>query len=283
MPSSSLHEALVELFRHRPVLAAELLVDSLAVPLPAWTEARLASADLTDPAPTEYRADAVVTLTAADVPVLAVVVEVQVGRDPVKRWSWPVYLATLRARLRCPVALLVVCAETATARWCATPIEMGHPGWLLRPLVVAPDQVPVVTDVEQAAQSPELAVLSALAHGGHADQEQIFQAMLSGLRSLDQDHANLYADVVLAGLPETARRSLEAMMNLATYEYQSDYARRYVSQGEADALLTVLAARGIEVPADARDKITGCTDVDQLRTWLRRAVTATSLAELFAE
>ncbi|WP_188191166.1 hypothetical protein [Nonomuraea sp. SYSU D8015] len=40
------------------------------------------------------------------VPVSAVVLEVQRQYDEDKRWSWPVYLATLRARHKCPVLLL---------------------------------------------------------------------------------------------------------------------------------------------------------------------------------
>jgi hypothetical protein len=43
----------------------------------------------------------------------------------------------------------------------------------------------------------------------------------------------------------------------------------------------VLSARGVEVPDDARERITGCTDVDQLDTWLGRAATATSVHDLF--
>jgi hypothetical protein len=73
-------------------------------------------------------------------------------------------------------------------------------------------------------------------------------------------------------------------MDLATYEYQSEYARRYFfegrAEGEADALLTVLSARGIDVPDDARARIAGCTDVQQLQTWIRRASTATSIHEV---
>jgi hypothetical protein len=130
MPST-LHEALIEMFRNRPSLAAELLGGALGVDLPAYHVARLESGDLPDLTPTEYRADVVVALTNAETPVLAVVVEVQLGRDKGKRWSWPVYLATLRARLRCPAVLLVVCADNATAAWCAVPIELGHPGWTL--------------------------------------------------------------------------------------------------------------------------------------------------------
>ena len=51
------------------------------------------------------------------------------------------------------------------------------------------------------------------------------------------------------------------------YEYQSDFAKKYVAQGraegrvegrvegEAQALLTVLQARGIAVPDTARERI----------------------------
>jgi len=42
----------------------------------------------------------------------------------------------------------------------------GHPGWAFVPVVLGPDSVPVVTEPDRARQDPELAVLSALAHGG---------------------------------------------------------------------------------------------------------------------
>ncbi|MBI4701227.1 MAG: hypothetical protein HY744_08730, partial [Deltaproteobacteria bacterium] len=158
-----LHEALVALFRNRPALAPELLGQVLGVKLPAYTELRLEPADLTDLKPAEYRADLVVLLLEGK-PVLGIVVEVQLAPDEDKRLTWPLYLAGLRARLRCPVCLLVVAPRRAVARWCARPIALGHPGFVLRPLVLGPDAVPLVTAVEQAAAAPELAVLSALAH-----------------------------------------------------------------------------------------------------------------------
>jgi hypothetical protein len=73
-------EALIEMFRHRPSLAAELLADALGFDLPAYQQARVEPGGFTDLTPTEYRADAVVVLTVADVPVLAVVVETRTGR-----------------------------------------------------------------------------------------------------------------------------------------------------------------------------------------------------------
>lgn len=113
-------------------------------------------------------------------------------------------------------------------------------------------------------------------------------ALLEALRSVDEQHATLYHDLVLAALPVVARQHLETLMT-TTYEYQSDFARKYVSQGraegraegEAAALLTVLAARGVDVPDEARARITACTELDQLETWIRRAATADSVADLF--
>lgn len=113
MPSP-LHEALLLLFRNRPALAPELLREALHFEPPPYSEARIDSADLTEIQPTEYRADLVVLLLRG-VPVLGIVVEVQLARDDRKRFAWPVHVATLRARLECPVCLLVVTAAAQLA------------------------------------------------------------------------------------------------------------------------------------------------------------------------
>lgn len=55
MPSMA-HEILVDLFKNRPSLAAEILADVLNVSLPDYTEARVVSADLSEIQPAEYRA-----------------------------------------------------------------------------------------------------------------------------------------------------------------------------------------------------------------------------------
>lgn len=288
MPSH-LHEGFVELFRHSPRLAADLLTQAVGVPVPAFDAARLESCDLPELAPTEYRADGVVVLTNASTALLGVVIEVQLRPDQRKRWSWPNYLTALRARLRCPTMLLVVCPDQATASWCAAPIDLGQPGFTLTPLVTGPEQIPVVTDVGQARTSPGLAVLSAIAHGAGAHADAVFRALFTALETVDADHATLYTDVVLASLPKPAREHLEDLMPIGTYEYQSDYARRYYGQGKAEgkaeglvnAVLDVLMTRGIDVPDADRARITECTDVHQLETWHRRAITAQSVHDLF--
>lgn len=61
MPSH-LHEVLIDMFRNRPSLAADLLAGPLGVDVPTFQKAHLSACDVTDIAPTEYRADTVVTL-----------------------------------------------------------------------------------------------------------------------------------------------------------------------------------------------------------------------------
>ena len=170
MPSQ-VHEALLQLFRNRPGLAAELLRDALHVDVPAYTEARIDSAELNEVQPTEYRADLVVLLLDG-VPVYGIVVEVQLAPDERKRYVWPVYVTGLRARVKCPVCLLVVTADDACARWAAKPINIGG-GTVITPTVLRPSGVPEITDEAVAMADPELAVLSAMAHGKDADVEKV--------------------------------------------------------------------------------------------------------------
>jgi hypothetical protein len=63
----------VAMFRERPELVASMLSDVLGVKVPTYTTAQLSSSDLTDVTPTEYRADAVITLSDDSGPTLAVV------------------------------------------------------------------------------------------------------------------------------------------------------------------------------------------------------------------
>jgi hypothetical protein len=163
--ASMAHEALVDLFKNRPALGPELLTEALGVELPAYTEARLVSIDLTQIRPAEYRADAVVLLFDGDVPIWVVIIEVQLGIDDDKRFTWPEYSMGARAKYRCPAGLLVVAPQPDIAAWCAEPIETGIPGFVLTPPVLGRQAVPVVTDPAEAARRPELAVLSAMAHG----------------------------------------------------------------------------------------------------------------------
>jgi hypothetical protein len=288
MPSA-LHEAIVELFRQRPVLAAELLRETLAVPLPAFTAARIESAAFTDLAPAEYRADLVVLL-AAEEPVLGIVVEVQLRIDGKKRYSWPLYAASLRVRLGCPTCVLIYAPDAEVAAWAAATVP-GGPGWSLQPLVLGPQLMPIVAEPDQAAARPELAVLSVMAHGRrlppHEAALMATTAVNAAAAHRDDDLAKLYYDLVISALSDAARKAFEAM-HLKNYEYQSEFARKYVAEGRqegmakgmAEAILQVLAARGVEVPEAVRQRVLSCTDPAVLDGWVRRAALAATAAEV---
>jgi hypothetical protein len=64
--------------------------------------------------------------------------------------------------------------------------------------------------------------------------------------------------------------------------YRSELLRELAAQheglgearGEGQAVLTVLDARGVPVSPAVREQVLACTDLAQLESWLRRAVTA---------
>lgn len=152
----------------------------------------------------------------------------------------------------------------------------------------------MVTDVDVAIELPELAVLSAVAHPRHPDHTEIWRAVAVGLRNLGADPALRYHDVILTMLPRAVRPVWEAFMStgLSDDNFTSDFARRYVAEGraqgeavgealgEATSILTVLDARGIDVPDKIRDTVLSCEDLGRLQKWLRRALDINQADEL---
>jgi hypothetical protein len=146
-----------------------------------------------------------------------------------------------------------------------------------------------VTDPAVAARRPELAVLSVMAHGETDQGATIAGALLPALDRLADDRARFYYDLVYNSLNMAARRALEAMMK--GYEYQSDFAKKYVALGEAlgeakasaRAVLTALRVRGIAVPDAVREQILAEKDPARLERWHERAILAASVGEVLDE
>ena len=283
MPSQ-LHEALLLLFRNRPSLAPELLRDALHVELPEYTEARMDSADLTDIQPAEYRADLVVLLCKGE-PVLGIVVEVQLSPDERKFFVWPVYVANLRARLKCPVCLLVVTANEVTARWACQPVHLGGAN-KFTPLVLGPSGIPEVIDVQEALADPELAVLSAMAYGKGADTQKSVQIALAAQlasHGLDEDRSKLYVDLIFNALSEAARRAFEAM-NSAKYDYQSGLGSGFFEHGREEGrqegartlVIKLLTRRFGDLTEAARVQLAGAS-VEELDAIGERLLSAPTL------
>lgn len=280
MPSF-FHEALLLLFRNRPELAAELLRDALGVELPAYTEARIESAELADIVPAARYADLVVLLVDGK-PVLGIVVEVQLAPDDDKRFTWPAYVSNLRARIRCNVELLVVAPDPKVAAWASRPIGIGQRATFAA-FVIGPEGVPVVDDLEQAKRAPELAVLSAVAHGhgGVDDAVRLALGAAQASAEMGAGHFAVYYDLIISALSEAARKAFQMLPQ--GYEYQDKSLRRSFSEGRAGAVLRVLARRNVAVSDEQRERISACTDLETLDRWLDRAVTAASADELFKD
>jgi len=276
------HEILIDLFRTRPALVRELLRDLLKTRKMLGTGARVSCANLTEPKSAELRADLVVQL-ARKKPILGIVIEAQLARDGRKRYSWPAYAVNLRARLKCPVGLVVVTLDNGVARWAGQTIDLGWETWFT-PRVISPAVIPVITNRAQARANPQMAVLSAVAHarGTNATRSaQIASVASFALAKLDADRSRMYLDFMLSALSTDARRRLETM-DPAKYKYQSDFARKYVAQGktqgQADLVAKQLAHRFGALNTSARARIAAAS-TKELNVIGKRLLTAETLRE----
>jgi hypothetical protein len=98
---------------------------------------------------------------------------------------------------------------------------------------------PAVTELGDAKDNVELAVLSAIEHGQSTDvalAARIAATAILASADIDAERSRLYLDLISISLSKSAPEVLEATMNSLGYEYQSDFARRYVDQGRAEGL-----------------------------------------------
>ena len=89
--------------------------------------------------------------------------------------------------------LLVVTIDETVARWASQTSDLGG-GNSFRPLVLGPGAVPEVTDAHRARADPELAVLSAMAHGKDPDIDmaaRIASVAVEASLDLDGDRSRL--------------------------------------------------------------------------------------------
>lgn len=303
------HEALVHLVRTAPEILIDLIGQALSIAAPMQVRPRTTAGEFVDLDHAEFRADAV--LTVGDPVAQVFIVEAQGEPDPQKRLSWPIYAAGAHARWGCPVLLVILAPSRRVARWARRPIDVGHGRFVLHPLVLDADVIPWITDAAEARRSPELAVLSVMAHGHEPGAERIGLAALDAARTLDSQRALLYPDFVHALLGRVARAALEKLMNLENYQFQSPFFRKLyakcereatrkgraaglaegkaeglaegLAEGQAAALLALLRQKGFTLEAATRERIAACRDLRKLKRWLARVLDARSLADVFGK
>jgi hypothetical protein len=113
--------------------------------------------------------------------------------------------------------------------------------------------------------------------------------LLAVTELLSDDRQLLYHDLISTALREAARIALEKLMASGNFDFQSDFARKYLTRGreegevagQAKALLAVLESRGMRISKKARTRILACTDIEQIDAWLRKAASVASVDELF--
>ena len=113
-------------------------------------------------------------------------------------------------------------------------------------------------------------------------------AALDAARDLERERSMVYCDLIWLAAGDAVRKTLEGLMEQRAYEYKSDFAKKYLSQGEArgkaegraGAIIRVLDRRGVVVSPEQRQRILGCSDLAVLDTWLDRSVVAATAADV---
>jgi hypothetical protein len=113
-------------------------------------------------------------------------------------------------------------------------------------------------------------------------QDSARRLVLARLAGLDASRLKTYTVFVLNAASEPARQALEALM---TTKFKDTFVDQLMAEGEtkgeARMILRVLAARGLQVPAEIRQRVLSCADTSQLEAWGDRAATAASVEDVF--
>jgi hypothetical protein len=283
MPSIE-HEAAVQILHADPQLAA-ILLGSCGVPLPSGAIPVTADSNLSDRDPTDLRSDNVLIFEGIGGKV-AVIAEVQKDkRDAGRMRSWPAYVCNARAEHDCDAILLVLALSARAAQESARLIRTGHPGFDLVPLVRGPGTLP---HPGHPIYGPQLTVLNILT--GDLDLTN-HAARMFALLAIAEAPAELresYTRIIRAVAPESARAALEELMMTHLKDpfvdgFLDQGRAEGRAQGEAHILLRIMAARGLDIPEQVRDRVAECADTARLEAWADRAATATSVDEIFGD
>ncbi len=109
--------------------------------------------------------------------------------------------------------------------------------------------------------------------------------------SLDEDRLETYTHLIRAAASEAARPALEALMTTTFKDEFIDRIKAEEGRGKAEGkaestaamLLRLLAVQGLKVPAPVRDRVLSCTDLGQLEAWADKAMTASTLRDVFPD
>lgn len=290
------HEAILEVARFDPAYTLELLrIAGIHYEAEELTDARTDSENANRRFPRERRIDLIARLVLEDGP-LIVPIEAhrRNNQKPAKlvekaRPKWAADVAVLYEDYHCPVIMLVISDCDEVAAEVRKPIRIG-PGSEVQPVSVGPAQVRAITDPDAPEANPGSAMLSAIFHGNGPQRESVLGALDEVLARIDKEEAARRMGVVFTALDDRSAQVLEAIMATTKFEYHSAWTDSLREEGREEgelreareAIFDVLAVRSMEPTVEQREQVESCTDHDQLRAWLRAAVTAASSEAIFA-
>lgn len=289
MPSEW-HDAGVRLFEEQPKLAPQILREIMGVDLPQDLEVHLAPEVFNDRPSVDFTADKVILLGPKDVPIRAVIVEVQVEQTPKKRWQIPRYAMAAWLRHKCPVDVLVLCPDEKTALWYAQPLPTALEDCLYRPKPLLPSRVPAVRDPAAVAADPAMAILSVVYHG---QEPGVAAAFAAGIAELGPEQGDPYYEYANVLSPEPVRDILEVIVTTTEAARYSAFAKRHYAAGEAEGealekvrgerhtIRMVCKARGLALSEKQSAQVEGCNDLEILRKWSEAALTASNTSDIF--
>jgi hypothetical protein len=118
-----------------------------------------------------------------------------------------------------------------------------------------------------------------------ATYAQVTVAFTEAMTPLPKAIAPKYTELAYRMSSDTLRKILGGIMATETWPVYSPFAKEHFGRGEAvgeaNAIFLVLEARGLELTPKQRERINGCTDLDQLSEWVTRAATVSDASELF--
>ena len=185
-------------------------------------------------------------------------------------------------------------------------VELGLPGDTIHPRVLGPPELPRVTDPAEVRRRPEIAVLSAMAHGNEPGGLAVVMAVLNGLVGFDEAMARVYRKLIYDALEEALRRKVDQMNleRIGPFEDPPFVVKlKEIGRAEGEALgraegealgraegqvetlramlLKLVAREGFTLSEEERARIDGCDDPAVLDRWLDNLHEAKTAADLF--
>jgi len=279
------HEAMHRIFQHDPGLFSRV-APLLGIAVPTIVETTVLPSAIDTDSPGGCRRNTQLHLETAGKGAFLLLIEAQDRRDPRRPAHWAHHVSYLWTRHRLPTALLIMCSDLETAQWAGQPVSSGPvqpPALTLRPFVASPDDLPLITDLEEARADPALAALSAVMHPADPRIGPALEALSTSLRDVPDLLAYPLTGLIEVGLSlHPARYVWSELMKPIIREKHRERARvEGITQSRRESLLLVLAERGLVLPEDLRRRVMWCLDPETLRRWLSRAVTASSSEVIF--